>query len=140
MSEPLRRGGVRRQVPGVRFRVSVPWDLFLIPGPRSPDSGAGFAHHLDEYRRAKTDPLAESADSILEHMNADHREALVLYCRVFSGVEADEATMTAIDRLGFRVRARVGEQMHGLRINFPREVQDPTATRAVLVEMVRRLR
>ena len=118
-----------------RFYRLVVIELYYVAG-----FGAMGWVEVDEYRRATTDPLADSAASILEHMNADHREALVLYCRVFGDVEADEATMTAVDRLGFRVRARVGEQVHGLRINFPREVQDPTTTRAVLVEMVREAR
>jgi putative heme iron utilization protein len=93
-----------------------------------------------EYRAASPDPLADSAPGILSHMNADHREALKLYCRVFAGVEVDDATMTAVDRLGFRVRARTADQLRGLRINFPREVRTPAEARAVLVEMVRRAR
>ena len=93
-----------------------------------------------EYGRAAPDPLADSAPGILTHMNADHHDALKLYCRVFAGVEADEATMTAVDHLGFRVRARTGERLQGLRINFPREVRSPEAARVVLVEMVRQAR
>ena len=69
-----------------------------------------------------------------------HADALVHYCRHFAGVEAEAATMTAIDRLGFRVRARSGEAVQGLRINFPREVRSAEAARAVLVEMVRAAR
>src|SRR5205814_1047123 len=56
------------------------------------------------------------------------------------GVEPEAATMTAIDRLGFRVRARSGDAVQGLRINFPREVRSADAARAVLVEMVRAAR
>jgi putative heme iron utilization protein len=90
-----------------------------------------------DYRAAAPDPLAQVAAGILSHMNADHADALVLYCRAFGDVPADAATMTAVDRLGFRVRARIGEQLHGLRITFPREVRSATEARAVLVEMVR---
>jgi putative heme iron utilization protein len=92
------------------------------------------------YRSASPDPLADSAPGILAHMNADHRDALKLYCRVFAGVEVEEATMTAVDRLGFRVRAQSGDRLQGLRINFPREVRTPEAARVVLVEMVRQAR
>ena len=45
--------------------------------------------------------------------------------------------MTGIDRMGFRVRARCGDRLHGLRINFPRQVHTPLEARTVLVEMVR---
>jgi putative heme iron utilization protein len=92
------------------------------------------------YAAAEPDPLAESAAGILEHMNADHADALVLYCRAFVGIEADEATMLSVDRLGFRVRARSGERLQGVRLNFPREARTPQQAREVLVEMVRTAR
>jgi putative heme iron utilization protein len=93
-----------------------------------------------DYRAAAPDPLADAAPRIIEHMNEDHADALVLYCRVFAGVPADEAIMTAVDRLGFRVRARVGGDLRGLRINFTREAHSTEAARAVLVDMVREAR
>jgi heme iron utilization protein len=92
--------------------------------------------NADEFKQAHPDPLAENAARILEHMNADHADALVLYCKVFAGVEVDAATMTGVDRLGFRVRSRRGDRLQGLRINFPRQVTTPTQAREVLVEMV----
>jgi putative heme iron utilization protein len=73
-------------------------------------------------------------------MNADHREALKLYCRMSAGVEVDDATMTAVDRLGFRMRAQIGDRLQALRVNFPREVRSPEAARSVLIEMVREAR
>lgn len=93
-----------------------------------------------DYRDASPDPLAEAAPGIIAHMNEDHADALALYCRVFAGVPADEATMTAVDRLGFRVRARVGDDLRGVRINFTREAHSTEAARAVLVDMVREAR
>jgi len=92
---------------------------------------------VSAYRAAAPDPLADHAEGILAHMHADHADALVLYCKAFGGIEADAATMTGIDRLGFRVRARAADRLQGLRINFPREARTPTEARAVLVEMVR---
>ena len=44
--------------------------------------------------------------------------------------------MTAVDRLGFHVRLKTAEGMHGARIAFLREVNNPAETRKVLVEMV----
>jgi putative heme iron utilization protein len=89
------------------------------------------------YRGASPDPLADHAAGILEHMNADHGDALVLYSKVLGGIDAEAATMTGIDRLGFRVRVRSGDRLQGLRLNFPREVRTPQEARTVLVEMVR---
>jgi putative heme iron utilization protein len=90
-----------------------------------------------DYRGAAPDPLADAARGILAHMNQDHADALVLYCRAFAGVPARAATMTAVDRLGFQVLAEVDGGLRGLRIPFPREVRSTGDTRAVLVEMVR---
>ena len=91
----------------------------------------------DDYRTAKVDPLAEAAPGILSHMNADHVPAMILLARTHSNLEASEATMTAVDRLGFHLRLKTAEGMKGTRINFLREVQSADETRKVLVEMVR---
>ncbi len=89
------------------------------------------------YRAARPDPLADAAEGILEHMNRDHAEALRTYARVLADEPADEATMVAIDRLGFKLRLRSGERWHSARVAFPREIHTATDTRAVLIEMLR---
>jgi hypothetical protein len=93
-----------------------------------------------EYCEAHADPLADAAAGILQHMNADHQEALILLTRVFAGMEAQEAVMTAVDRLGFHVRIKTEEGMKGARIAFLREVGTPAETRKTLVEMVQQAR
>jgi len=93
-----------------------------------------------EYGRAEADPLADGAAAILAHMNADHADALLLYCRTYAGVEAETAVMTGVDRLGLRVRATAGERVHDLRIAYPREARSAMECRKVLVEMVRTAR
>src|SRR6266851_10507078 len=57
-----------------------------------------------DYDRSRPDPLAESMAEIIQHMNADHKDALVLLARQFAHVDSTEATMTTVDRLGFQVR------------------------------------
>ncbi len=116
------------------YRMNVD-DLYYVAG-----FGAMGWVDATEYRAAAPDPLADHAAAILDHMNADHADALVLYCRAFADVTADQATMTGIDRMGFRVRARTGDRLQGVRINFPREVRTPMEARTVLVEMVRTAR
>ena len=93
-----------------------------------------------DYLSAEPDPLADSAAGILEHMNADHADSLILLARKHAGLEAQEARMTAVDRLGFNVRLKTAEGMKGARIPFLREVRDPRSTREVLVEMVQKAR
>jgi heme iron utilization protein len=94
----------------------------------------------EEYANARPDPLAETAREIIRHMNADHPDALLLIARRFAGEAAAEASMTAVDRLGFHLRLKTGDRVHGRRIAFPREVGNKDQARAVLVEMVREAR
>ena len=93
-----------------------------------------------EYSQAQPDPLADAAAGILQHMNADHQDALILLARVHAGIEAQESVMTSVDRLGFHVRMKTEEGMKGARIAFLSEVSTPVETRKVLVEMVQQAR
>ena len=93
-----------------------------------------------EYRHARPDPLADAAAGIIEHMNRDHADALVAYARFFAGVEADEATMAAVDRLGFKLQLRQGGRRWSARIAFPREVTTAGDSRTVLIEMLTQAR
>ncbi len=93
-----------------------------------------------DYDHSQPDPLAESMAEIIQHMNADHKDALILLARKFAHLESEEATMTAVDRLGFHVRLKTQEGMRGARIAFLREVSNPAETRKILVEMVQQAR
>jgi hypothetical protein len=94
----------------------------------------------EDYRRALPDPLAEVAPEIIRHMNTDHAAALLLIARRLAGEPADEATMTAVDRLGFHLRLKSGDRIHGRRVAFLRQVKSSDAARGVLTEMVRKAR
>jgi putative heme iron utilization protein len=91
----------------------------------------------EDYRYARPDPLADVAPGIIQHMNADHADALRLIARHFANEDADEAFMTAVDRLGFHLRLKTGDRVHGRRLAFLQEVTTTEEARAVLVEMVR---
>jgi heme iron utilization protein len=94
----------------------------------------------EAYMDARPDPLADAAAGILEHMNRDHADALVAYARHFGGEPADEATMVAVDRLGFKLRLRQGDRLHSVRIAFPAEVTTARQSREVLVAMAKEAR
>ena len=91
----------------------------------------------DDYRTAQPDPLADAAKDIISHMNADHSDSMILLAKAHAGLEATEAQMTAVDRLGFQVRLKTEKGMKGARIAFDREVRSALETREVLVEMVK---
>jgi len=94
----------------------------------------------DDYRAARPDPLADTGPGILDHMNRDHPDALIAYARHFARQAADEATMIAVDRLGFRLRLRSGDRLHAVRIAFPREIGSAAESRTVLIEMLAQAR
>jgi hypothetical protein len=91
-----------------------------------------------DYEEASPDPLAAAAPGILEHMNADHADAMILIARSYAGVEATEASMTSVDRLGFYLRLKTADGMNGTRINYPHEVRTAEETRKALIEMAGR--
>jgi len=85
-------------------------------------------------------PLARHEAMICDHMNEDHKEALVLYASVFSGIEAERARMIHVDTGGFDLVAlSAGNHIHA-RINFERPVHNTEEVRAAMVEMVKRAR
>lgn len=97
----------------------------------------------EDYLAAEPDPLADHRQGIIDHMNADHAPALVELARQFGTDETkdvEEARMTAVDRLGFHLRLKTGDRVHGARIAFLREARSPEECRRVLVEMVRQAR
>jgi len=93
-----------------------------------------------EYSQAQPDPLVEHKSDIMQHLNADHKDALTLLAKRFAGIDAQEAEMTEIDRLGFHLRLKTHDGMKGTRIAFLREVSNPSQTREAFVEMVKQAR
>jgi putative heme iron utilization protein len=76
------------------------------------------------------------APQILEHVNADHGEALLVLAKVAGGIDAEEASMTSIDRLGFHLRLRAGDRVIGRRIAFPTEVRTTAEARTALMKLL----
>jgi hypothetical protein len=93
-----------------------------------------------EYYGAQTDPLADTAAGIIQHMNTDHGDGLVLLAKAFAEIESQDVTMSSVDRLGFHVRVKTQDGVRGFRIAFLREVCSPAEARQVLIEMVAQAR
>ena len=94
----------------------------------------------EDYGTALPDPLAEAAPGIIQHINADHADALRLIARRFAGEAPDEASMTAVDRLGFHLRLRSGDRIYGRRVAFLQEVKSSEAARIAFTEMLQQAR
>ncbi len=91
----------------------------------------------EDYAAAAPDPLSTVAPAIVQHMNADHSEALRRIVARETGQLPDEVSLNSVDRLGFQVRLKSDGREHEKRIAFPREVRDAKQARAVFIEMVR---
>jgi putative heme iron utilization protein len=96
---------------------------------------------LTSWKDAEADPIAPHARRILEHMNEDHADALVLYCRAFSrATEVASATMTGVDRYGFEMQAETPDGPRPIRVAYPEEATTPDAVRVQVVALVRQAR
>lgn len=91
----------------------------------------------EAFAAGKVDPIAAHAKGILDHMNDDHADALVLYARAFtSATDATEATMTAIDRLGFEMTVVTPRGRGPARLAFETPIATPKDARVALVALV----
>jgi hypothetical protein len=115
-----------------RLEVAEAW---LVAGFGAMDWVTGAA-----YAAAAPDPLADAAEGILAHMNRDHREALLTLARARADAGVEEAELTAVDRLGFKLRLRSGARLWSARLGFPAEVRTPEACRQAFIEVLRAAR
>ena len=113
------------------FYRMEPADIYFVAG-----FGAMSWVSAADYLAAEADPLAESAPHVLEHMNADHADALQLLGRTHGSGDVQEATLTAVDRLGFQLRLRSPERTFGIRIAFPQEVRSADEARKAFIGLI----
>jgi putative heme iron utilization protein len=92
----------------------------------------------ERYAVAEPDPLAgATAAGIIGHMNADHGEAQVLYCRHLAGrPDTVAATMSAVDRYGFEMVAEGPSGRAAVRLGFPEPCSTGEQVRRAMVAMV----
>jgi putative heme iron utilization protein len=95
----------------------------------------------EQYAIAEPDPLLEAAERIITHMNEDHADALVAYCRAFGGVEPVSAVLVGVDRYGMDVLAEVAEEdKRSVRVNFTERADTTDAVRKQTVALLREAR
>ena len=92
----------------------------------------------EDWQAAEADPLAPHAAGAIAHMNADHAEAMVLYCRAFSkATDTTAAKMTGVDRYGFEMSAKTPEGPRPIRVAFASPVTTSDELRAALVALAK---
>ena len=91
-----------------------------------------------DWRSAEPDPLGPLAAGIISHVNADHADAVVLYCKAFSRVtDIASASMTNVDRYGFEMSAKTNEGPRPIRVAFTRPVSTPEEVHAALIALAK---
>jgi hypothetical protein len=80
--------------------------------------------------------LLEAEQGAVEHMNADHREAMNLYATRLLGAEAADWRCTGCDPEGIDMQAGTAT----LRLNFPQRVTGPGELRKILVKLAEQAR
>ena len=103
---------------------------------------AGFGRIIDlkpeEFLTDLTDAasLLEAEQSAVEHMNADHREAMNLYATRLLGAESADWRCVGCDPDGIDMQAGTAT----LRLDFPRPIATPAALRQMLKQLAEQAR
>jgi putative heme iron utilization protein len=89
------------------------------------------------YAASEPDPLRDAAAGIIEHMNADHADAQVLYCKyLLDRPDTTAASMSAVDRYGFEMIAESPSGRAAVRLGFPEPCTTGDEVRAAMVALV----
>ena len=112
----------------------------LDPERASLNGGFGKAYLLDRGDLLASGPaveaLAASEQSAIDHMNADHLDAIAAYARHFAKADGNGWIMTGCDVDGFDLAC--GDEMR--RVFFPAPLEDAGDLRTMLVELASQAR
>lgn len=115
------------------FRIR-PTSLHLVAGfGRIIDLAPG--QYLTDLRGAES--VVEAEEGAIEHMNADHRDALNLYATRLLGAEEGDWRCTGCDPDGLDLHNGTSTT---LRLDFPRRIVTPMDLRKVLRELAEQAR
>ena len=89
------------------------------------------------YSAAEPDPLVGAAPGIIEHMNADHVDAMIEMARRMGGrPDATGAVMTAVDRYGFDMVVDAPGGRAAVRVGFGAPLASSAEVRPEMVRLV----
>lgn len=108
------------------FRMAIT-ELYFVGGFGS----MGWVSPAD-YAEAAVDPLADAASHLIRELTTEHTETLLLLARALGHPEAQQPTVTALDRFGFHLRFTTPDRMQGGRVAFPNPVHNAEEVRAAL--------
>ena len=112
----------------------------LEPNRASLNGGFGKAYELTRAdiltRSPALEALAAAEQGAIEHMNADHADAVELYASHFAKAGGTGWVMTGLDPDGFDIAA--GDDVR--RVFFPEPLTDAAQMRVALVDLVKQAR
>lgn len=95
----------------------------------------------DDYAAADADPVRPHAAGAIEHLNADHADALVEAARALGGYpDAVRAVCTGVDRYGLDLKVETPRGVAYTRTGFGRRLNSVAELRSVTVDLVHRAR
>ena len=95
--------------------------------------GFGQIYWIDPDAMLIGNPFRSTERGIIEHMNRDHRQALLHYCGLMGLAQVDHVTMSGIDSEGFDLLV----DNRKLRIDFDAPISTVEEARAALVSLSR---
>jgi heme iron utilization protein len=134
--ESLRRRYLNAHPSAATFADFKDFSFFRI-GPSGAHLVAGFGRIVDlkpdQFLTDISDAgaLLEAEQGAIEHMNADHREAMDLYATRLLGAESADWRCTGCDPEGIDMQA----DRTTLRLDFPERVTGPGELRKMLVKL-----
>src|ERR1700722_11701687 len=135
-AEPLRRRYLNAHPSAEVFANFKDFSFFRIR-PSGAHLVAGFGRIVDlKPEQFLTDvsdagALLKAEQDAIEHMNAEHREAMNLYATRLLGASPADWRCTGCDPDGLDMQAGT----HALRLDFPRRIVTPAGLRQVLKEL-----
>jgi len=93
------------------------------------------------YESATVDPIAAVADGVIEHMNADHAEANLLYATNLAGLaDATASTMVGVDRHGVTLQVTTPSGPRMARLGFPAPLTSADDARPAVIALLHQAR
>ena len=123
-------------IPGAKGHFAAhDFALWRITGKRGRYIGGfGAIHWVEAPQLRRENPLRGAAEArIVSHMNDDHADSLVAFCRSLKKLAPKTAVMVGIDPEGFDVLADGAR----VRFDFEQDVTTVDEARAIMVKMAR---
>ena len=95
----------------------------------------------EKWEKCEADPIADFSDGIIQHMNQDHQDAMVDYCKAFSkAVDTTAASLTQVDRYGFEMTAQTSNGPRPIRLAFSKPIATSDDARKQMVALIKEAR